>query len=488
MEKKYEQNRIVATMMKIGHGNLDLFIEPGLQAAAMDPNFFARMAAWNHEHGKVFDSKKAYPPLSLRRVSAHGEYDLAENAYALMASLDPRNLYKSYQFHVELNRRGYTMPSGHRDMRKYMLEKYLRVREESYGRWSRVAVSHRQALKALYTIAHIKPVGFAQEILFERKYPPNSVFAALRDMKGMSTQEQAGHILNHKIPFPVATGAVSSIKDRDILLALISNMTANELAKNRDTLERHSVFSDPILTQAFEEATEKAKSDKRANVAQVSKAIERAKSPKEKKRLVQMQEEQLDKAAKINGDVLILGDRSGSMSVAIKATQDISAILARQVTGKVFTIFFDSALEHYDFTGKTLEEIKAATSRVRPRGSTWVGGGVNYVRSRGIPVDIIVIVSDGGENVNPYFHEEYPRYVQQYGVEPSVYFLRVPGATDSLSSSLRSAGIVFNYYDIGSGWDDYTLMNIVAAIKPGSYGLVDEILETPLLTFDKVFA
>jgi hypothetical protein len=49
------------------------------------------------------------------------------------------------------------------------------------------------------------------------------------------------------------------------------------------------------------------------------------------------------------------------------------------------------------------------------------------------------------------------------------------------------AGVPLEVYELGHAVDYYALPNTVAALKTRRYGLLDEIMETPLLTLDRVF-
>ena len=119
--QQYEMQKLVSGLMKIGHGNLVLFTDPGLQAARTDPELFAHFVAWNEVRGKVRDSKVAYPPIALRGVD-RGDNELAENAVAHMVSQGPRELIKSYQHSSRLTSQGYNIPHGYRRMLESALE------------------------------------------------------------------------------------------------------------------------------------------------------------------------------------------------------------------------------------------------------------------------------------------------------------------------------------------------------------------------------
>ncbi len=50
----------------------------------------------------------------------------------------------------------------------------------------------------------------------------------------------------------------------------------------------------------------------------------------------------------------------------------------------------------------------------------------------------------------------------------------------------RAAGIDLTEFDLRGGFDDYSLPGIVRTMRVGRYGLIDEIMESKLLTLDGV--
>src|SRR5712691_9221674 len=93
----YDRQRLVATLLKIPHGNLSVYVHDALPAAQADLDLFAHLTAWNHRQSKVRDSKVAFPALALRGLQKT-DTAYAENAVAHMVSLNPRELIRSYQF------------------------------------------------------------------------------------------------------------------------------------------------------------------------------------------------------------------------------------------------------------------------------------------------------------------------------------------------------------------------------------------------------
>jgi hypothetical protein len=203
-----------------------------------------------------------------------------------------------------------------------------------------------------------------------------------------------------------------------------------------------------------------------------------------------VQEKQFTRS--IEGDWLVLADRSPSMHIAIEASRVIAGTLARAVQGKVYLVFFDGVVSKaLDVSGKTYDEIKRLTAHVTAGGSaTAIGAGMLYAMERGWNVDGVTVVTDGGENVAPVFAQAYQSYCKRFEKEPPVYCYLLKGSShDVMTQNCERAGVTLNTFDLrGGAIDYYSLPNIVATMSTKRYGLVDRIMETPLLTVQQALA
>lgn len=481
MESQREQNRMLSSLLKIEHGNLGNYVSEALPTAEEEPGLFAHAMVWNQKNGRVRDSKIAFPTIALR-TEAMEDTELAENAVACLASLDPRQLVKAYNFNKELSAQGKVVRHKRRRMLEGMLKRYLEVREGNKHWWNASVLRNREAMLTLYAVSHKKPAPFAQKILFEKDYPKGSAFAALKNLRTMDTLEAASQIMKHKIPITVAAGAGVKLDDKDVLLALINNMTANELITASGQLSRLKSWSIPVVKDAYAEATKKASKDTRANVLKASKAAKTSKVPV--KELAKIKEAATESLRKIEGDWLVLADRSPSMAHSIEAGKQLAALLAHRVEGKVYLVFFDAQPLAYEVQGKSLDEIEEMTKHLSTGSATSIGCGLRWLRTKKKDVDGIVVISDGEHNTAPAFTSEYVKLL----TEPAVYFIEMEGGWDNFTDQLNSAGIPFTHFGVRGGFDYYSMVNVVNVLKPQTYGFLSEVMETPLLTLDQVFA
>ncbi|OGC77235.1 hypothetical protein A2619_04440 [candidate division WWE3 bacterium RIFOXYD1_FULL_39_9] len=476
------QNQIVNQLLRVGHGNLSIYNDIGLKAVKHEPELFAHIIAWNELKGEVRDSKVAFPILSLRSSK---DDELYENAAAHLCKLSPKDFLRACRYHRELP----LCQEGGGTWLKQAVRMFIREREKSIGWWDRTVLQHRESMKSLYAIYHVKPNKRAQEILFEKKYPKNSVFQVVKDLKNMKAQEAAGAILNHKIPYLIAVGALGGIKGKsDVILALIERMTGAELITNTNMLQKMGVFENPALKAAYDNGIVRMQKDKKTPSMKITKAAEAvAKTDKKlSAKLHKAQEDKLDNSS-IDGDWLVLGDRSGSMQTSIEVARNVAALIARQVKGNVHLVFFNDTPIYFDVTGKTLEQIKNDTKRLTATGSTSIGCGLELIKEKGIVVNGIAVCTDGGDNRSPYFHNAYDDYRRDIGIEPTVYMFHVPGENDRMSSYCESADIQLQKFELGNNVDYYSLPNLIKTMRTSKYSLVDEIMQIPLLTLKDVF-
>ncbi len=469
-------NEIIAELTKSPHGDLKQYIPVATRALTEQAEFFAHLVAWNQRKGQIRDAKVALPVLGLKDAAYR------ENALANLALLDPRNLLRAVVFARESK-----IPASADKKLTAMVRRYLVNLEGNFSKWERKALQHRASMKSLYALSHCKPSkAIYGEILFEKNYPAPSVFAAVRQLKDMDALEIAGTITGRRIPFLIALGALGAKQhDPDVLMALIKAMSPTELVTNAKRLEKAGIKKVPALRAAFEEALVKAaKSTK--NVLKTTVAADAIEDEDLQEKLRDLQQKQIEHQKGIEGNWLVLGDKSGSMQEAIETSRHVAGTLAKFVKGRVALVFFDTQPRVIDVTGRSYEDIVAQTKQITAGGGTSIGCGLQWALDSKQEFDGIAIVSDGGENQPPAFCAVYERYTKVMDKQPSVYLYLTAGEPDSLSGRLAAAGIAAQKFDLGSTVDYFSLPNLVGTMRTNRYGLVQEIFDTPLLTLDAV--
>jgi hypothetical protein len=484
METGLTRNQIISELTRSEHGDLRKYVATGRAAAAQESEFYAHLIAWDAVKGQIRDAHVALPVISLGTESY--PKDFIENSLAHIALLRPRDFLRAYRFGLDLK-----LKSRQRKTLNSLTAHYLHYLEGNRGRWDRTAVQHRRTLKELYALAHVKPSARAQLVLFLNNYPPDSVFEKIAKLKDMSAIEAAGTIMECKVPFLVAIGALGAkAKETDLVLALIERMSPTELVTNAKMLEKLGVKTVPVLKTAFDEALQKATKSKKGTL-KTTRAAEQIEDAGFREKLVKLQEAQLQNLGGVEGNWLVLGDKSGSMTEAIETARQVAAILAKMVKGQVSLVFFDTAPRFIDVTGKTYEQIKALTKSVSANGGTSIGCGLLAAIDKKVDIDGIAVISDAAENTPPFFVDQFKAFSKVYGKEVPVYLYRCGncspwGGDRDLAEALKRAGLDCQEFDVRKGVDFYSLPNLVATMRTNRYSLADEIFATPLLTLNQV--
>lgn len=501
---------LITELTKSPHGKLEEYLPICVKAVAQEPEFFAHLIAYNEIKGQIRDSKVALPIISL--ITPGYPIGFVSNSLAHLALLSPRDLLRALRFSKSLafgdnpvtGGRGIKTLGRSRPLTR-LVTRYLRARESNYARFERVAMQHRSSMKELYALYHVKPSSTVDSILFKNKYPHGSVFESIARLKDMSPAEAAGTILERRIPFTTALVALGKkSKEPDLVMALIARMSPTELVTNTKMLERLGITTNPVLRAAYAEAIAKASVTKtrssrtatfKATVAATmtqDSAFEDSDPVREKlKALQEKQIETVKRQSGIDGDWLVLGDKSGSMSLAIETSRLVAATLAKLVTGSVELVFFDTSIRRIRATGKTYDQIMAETSLVQAGGGTSIGCGLQWALDSKLEFGGIVIVSDGCENTTPVFCQVYTEYAKRVGFNPVVYFYRLSGSenpahAENFINICRRTGIDLQIFDLRGGTDHYALCNLSATMRLNRYSLIEEIMDTPLIDLDAI--
>jgi hypothetical protein len=494
VERGLTKNQVIAEIGRSTHGDYKAYVKTVQAMSKEEPEFMAHLLAWNHQKGQIRDSKVAFPVIMLTTPNLHEEF--ADNAAAHLAKLGPREMLKALRFALEIR------PKGNMSLLKWTVRQYLLEQEKNWPKWERTMLLHRATLKELFSLVHLAPAkqdthsllwGFIgggktgrPKIYLTR--PGTGLFAIVDQLRSMEPQEAAGAILEHKIPFLVAQGALGAkAKSLDVVLALIKTMTPTELITNTKALERLGVKTVPALRGAYEEALGKAaKSTK--NLLKTTTAVEALEDEGLKEKLRGVQERQMEKIG-VEGNWLVIGDKSSSMTVSIDVARQVAGTLAATVKGQVLLVFVDTSPRGIEVTGKPLDWILNETKHLSANGNTCLGCGIVYAHERGFLADGIVLVSDGGENTNPSFTSAYAAYAEKLAKKVPVYLYRLAGDPDRVSQNMKVADFDVQLFDFtGTHVDYYSLPNLIATMRTNRYSLLDEIMETRLLKLEDVFS
>lgn len=518
-----DKPQIIATLAKLSpHGDLDQYLPVFARAIAEDRDFLSHLIVWNHVKGEIRDSKAALPILMLRDLgmarglSAVAYRALVENAWAHLADTSPKMLLQALTWGKSIQGIGIPKNMTHR-----FVTRYLRDLEAQPAEWERVALQHKASLTTLYARYHVARgdrvgASFGWKNAEGVRPPRPGKFAVVRGLALLSPLEIAGQIERHKLPWLVVRGALGArIKEPDVLMAIMGRMSAADAATSAKWLVRAGVNEHPQTRAALEELLSKAGRKGKAKGTQLkakkaAKALADVGEAKTAGKLTTLQQTQVEHLRTVEGNWLIIGDKSASMSDAIAMARQVATMLGATVKGNVYLVFADAMPRPVgNVSGKSLAAIEMTTAAVQAQGGTSLGCALKYAIEQGWEIDGIAVISDGAENTHPTLATEYLEYRQRFpGKRPTVYWYRT-----NMDGDYRSPGWIAQFergmaqvagmtcYDLRHGAqaktqvlrqtavakvDDYALPNLIQTMRVGSYSLVDEIMRCELRTIDQV--
>ncbi|MEW5857620.1 MAG: hypothetical protein AB1861_09605, partial [Cyanobacteriota bacterium] len=357
---------------------------------------------------------------------------------------------------------------------------YLKEREKNPVFFDRAALRARSAMKHLYASLHIKPSDRADAVLFKDNPPEDSLAFALKLMAiASSPLEQAQLIVEHKIPYTVAVGAIKQMTPT-VLVALINSMTPQEVINNLKSLQTRGAMENPQVKALIDEKLEKAQGDVRVAALKARVAADAAELDADTvARLERVMDEQVKKRGKIAKPTALLVDKSSSMESAIEVGKRIAALISGMAAADLFVYAFDTMPYPVKATGNQLSDWERAFQHIKANGATSIGCGLEAMRLRKQLVEQIILVTDGGENKAPYFVETFDAYKRDLKVEPSVLIVKVGYSYDWLERKLQEKQVQIDTFTFAG--DYYSLPNLIPLLsRPSRLELLMEILEIPL--------
>jgi len=463
------------------HGALDRLKNLHQEMAKNDPIFYAHLASWYNKNGEVRDHKELF--------SAHlmtGDVAFRDTGCALLEVLPPYQVAKIMDYCKK------TLNKFPKIARK-TVESYLKTREKDSAWFDSSVVRGKKAIKHLYASVRVKPSERAQKILFENNPPQDSTLYSLKLLaKETEPTKQAKIIFDHKIPYPIAIGAVKTVSP-SLLVALVNNMSSQELINNMSSLQKRGAYEIEGLKKIIEEKLVDAQKDKRVSTLKARVAVKQANlSADLTENLEKVATVKAQSKGTINKPLAIFIDKSGSMDIAIKIGKEVATLCSGISTSDLFVYAFDTMGFPVTASGKKdMADWEKAFRGICAGGGTSIGIALELMRRKKERVEHIIIITDECENSSPYFHDAYKAYCECLYTYPTVTVVKVGNATEGacwgdtlLSSSLKAHAIDHMIFHFTG--DYYSLPNIIPMINQSSkLDLLLEIMETPLLARKK---
>ena len=337
-------------------------------------------------------------------------------------------------------------------------------------------------MRSMYAGCHIRPSARADAILFKDTPPEGSIpffVKVLADAKG--SEEQARLIVEHKIPYTVAVGAIDELT-APIMIALIDSMSPQELINNLGSIKKNGAMNMPGVKALVDEKLESATKNKRVSANKATVAADAAGVSKEtKEKLDKVANKQIRSKGTIKRSTALLVDKSGSLSVAISTGRDLAAAISgvMDADSDFYVWVFDNMAREIKAAGTEMTDWQQAFRHVNASGGTSVGAGIAALALRNQRVEQIIIVTDEGEYHGPTCDVAYTSYVEKMGVRPDIVLVRVGRTCTTVQKRLRNVGASVDTIDFNG--DYYSIPNIIPMLTKGSqFELLMEIMDYEL--------
>lgn len=298
--------------------------------------------------------------------------------------------------------------------------------------------------------------------------------------KAESAEEQAQLIVDNKIPYTTAVGAIKHMTPA-LLVALINAMSPQEVINNMSSLKRHGAMENEEVKALIDAKLAQATTDKRVSTMKAKKAAQVAALDVETERkLVEITDQRVADMVEIKRPTALFVDKSGSMTQAIEVAKQLAALISAVINADFHVYAFDTAaFEVKAEVGKgervALSDWERAFKFIKADGGTSIGARLAKMTKERIPVEQVVLVTDEGENTAPYFLHAWVEYKEQMGTALNVIIVQVGGSYPPFERDLHAHGIQMVSYRFAG--DYYSLPTVLPLLAmPSRAELVDMIM------------
>lgn len=466
--------QILNSFLTTPHRKLEELAPLHTSALERDPLFYGHLAPWYFEKGEVRDHKLLF--VAHLATSEYPEF--REAAWVLLQGLAP------YEVARVLDHTKKVIGKTPRSFKGAIVH-YLKTREENIRQFDGAALRARNDLKHLYASLRIKPGQRAQAILFDEQPPADSPLFALKNLaRAESAEEQARVIIESKIPYTTAVGAIKQVTPV-VLVALINAMSPQEVINNMASLKKRGAMDNADVKALIDQKLAAATTDKRVSTMKAKKAIQAAQLDAETERtLTEITDQRVAAKVEIKRATALFVDKSGSMSQAIEVAKQLAGLISAVTTAAFYVYAFDTAA--FEIKAKAPEGQRPALSDwekvfrfIKADGGTSIGAPLAKMIRDNIYVEQLLIVTDEGENTAPYLADAWVEYCEKMHAAPAVIVVQVGGSYDPFGQRLQAKGIEVTRYRFSG--DYYSIPNMLPLLAmPSKAELVELIMDYSL--------
>lgn len=456
------------SLLTTPHRKLEQVAEIHQLIVELDPIFYGHLAVWYQRHGDVRDHKEVFVAhLLTSNLTEH-----RDAGFIMLQEFPPYQVARVVDFMKQHQNK---LPRSARTA----VRRYLKTRESNPALFDRAALRGRKAMKHLYASLHIKPNERANAILFRDTPPEGSLANVLKQIAKADAAEQARLIVEFKIPYAIAIGAIVQLTPV-VLVALINSMSPQEAINNLKSLQARGAMDHPEVKKLINSKLEEASKSERVAAFKAQIAADAADFDADTvARLEKVTNEQVKRRGTITRPTALLVDKSGSMENAIATGLQLAALISGITQAELFVYAFDTIPYAVTAQGKELTDWERAFQHINAGGGTSIGCALEAMRKKKQVVDQIIIVTDEGENATPYFGEVYKTYCREFAVMPNVAIIRVGTHYNWVETQLKQQQAPVETFTFAG--DYYSLPNLVPLLtRPSRLELLMEILDMPL--------
>jgi hypothetical protein len=460
---------ILNSLLTTPHRQLDQVAQLHKSMVERDPIFYGHLAVWYQRNGDVRDHKEVF----IGNLLASDLSEHRDAGFVLLQELPPYQVARVVDF---MKRARGKLPRSTRTA----VVHYLRRREADPAFFDRSALRARKAMKHLYATLHIKPSERADSVLFKDAPPQGSLALMLKELaKADSAAEQARLIVEHKIPYTIAVGAIRQMTP-SVLVALINSMSPQEVINNLKSLKSRGAMEHKEVKALINEKLDEARGDARVSAFKAQVAANAAELDAETvARLEQVTDEQVRKRGRITRPTALFVDRSGSMENAIEVGKRITAMISGIADAELVVYAFDTMPYPIEAKGRELSDWERAFKHIKAGGGTSIGCALEAMRLKKRVVEQIILVTDEEENTAPYFAEVYDAYRRELQVAPSILIVKIGQSSQWIEVKAKEKQAQVDTFTFTG--DYYSLPNLIPMLtRPSRLELLMEIMETPL--------
>lgn len=454
---------ILMSLLTTPHRDFDEYHAFHTACITRDIDYYAKLATDYNKTGVVRDHKVAF---TANLLSCHDQ-EYRDVGFMLLQTLPAHQVIRviSYikKYFGKLKRSTETA-----------VYTYLKVLEADESSFDKVAIGSGKHLRNLYRGLHLPPGDRAQKVLFDGEAPKDSLAEALQTItESEDPTEQAKLIVKHRIPYTTAVGVIKQFTPA-VMVALINNMTKQQLLNNMISLERHDAFNNPDVVDLVKRKLAQKGGGK---IAAMKTTL--AKSETMNQEIVKAIDDAASASLKSSGTIskttALLLDSSSSMDEALEIGKRVAAAISDVCISDFYLYTFDVFCKEYKTKNRKLADYEKDFRNLTLGDSTSIGAPLRQMIKLKQKVEQICLITDEKENSDPRFVETLKEYVRVVGVKPTIVMVRI-GNYSRITQDLKDAGFEVDVYLWNHKKGDYyAIPQIISLLSKGS--ILDAVID-----------